>query len=70
MAGVVALLEYVGHHEFLDDDALGEDSLENTVLSAAIHAEGELKQAAEDFPPRLADTIRSILAHGRGGGVW
>jgi molybdate transport system substrate-binding protein len=30
--------------------------------SAAIHAEGELKQAAEDFPPRLADTIRPTSA--------
>jgi hypothetical protein len=68
MAGVVALLEYVGHHEFLNDDALGEDSLENTVLSAAFQAGGELEQAAQNFPPRLAETIRSILAHGRGGG--
>jgi hypothetical protein len=69
MAGVVALLEYVGHHEFLDDDALGEDSLENTVLSAAFQAGGELEQAAQNFPPSLAETVRSILAHGRGGGI-
>jgi hypothetical protein len=69
MAGVVALLEYVGHHEFLNDDALGEDSLENTVLSAAFQAGGELEQAAQNFPPSLAETVRSILAHGRGGGI-
>ena len=69
MAGVVAVLEHVGHHEFLDDDAPGEDSLENTVLSAPIHGEGEFKQAAQDFPQQLAVIIRSIFAHGDGGGV-
>jgi hypothetical protein len=60
LAGVAALLDHVGHGQFLgtieDDDG-------ETVLSINIHQDEEcpFKRAAQEFPARLAETMCGLL---------
>jgi hypothetical protein len=59
LAGVVALLAHVGLPEWVTED----DDLEvETFLSMCANAlDDELKQAAQDFPAHLAETMRGII---------
>jgi hypothetical protein len=61
LAGVVALLAHVGLPEFLRE----EPGFENeTILSAWTNSTGKLKDAAQDFPARLAETMRGLIKGG------
>jgi hypothetical protein len=62
LAGIVALLAHVGLPEFLRE----EPGFENeTILSSWTNSTGKLKDAAQDFPARLAETMRGIIERGR-----
>jgi hypothetical protein len=62
LAGAVALLAHVGLPEFLRE----EPGFENeTILSACTNSTGKLKYAAQDFPARLAETMRGLIARGQ-----
>jgi hypothetical protein len=64
VAGVAALLAHVGRDEWLDNSEPGYDDQKETLLSTFIHEDfsHEFKRAAQDFPVRLAATMRSIIA--------
>ena len=63
LGGVAALLAHVGRDEWLENEPGYEDQRE-TLLSTFIHEDcsHEFKQAAQDFPMRLAETVRSLIA--------
>jgi hypothetical protein len=58
MAGVVALLEHVALHEFLYPVRPAGDE---TFLSSYNEYCGKWKRFGQDFPLRLAETIRSLI---------
>ena len=62
LAGIVAVLAHAGLRE-----SVTEDDLETkTFLSMCANArDDELKQAAQDFPARLAETMRNIIERGQ-----
>jgi hypothetical protein len=62
LAGIVALLAHVGLPEFLTEAPEFENE---TVLSTCTNADEEMKQAAQDFPALLAETMRDIMERGR-----
>jgi hypothetical protein len=62
LAGIVALLAHVSLPEFLG----GELEFDyETILSTCTDAGDEMKRAAQDFPARLAETMRNIIARGQ-----
>ncbi len=60
LAGVAALLAHVGQHEFLDEEA--DHSDRETLLSTLNEGFPEWKRIGQDFPLRLAATLRSLIA--------
>jgi hypothetical protein len=64
LAGCVALLAHVGLPEFLKEPELEHEDGRETFLSGAIHGwggPGSCKMAAQDFPVRLAETMRALI---------
>jgi hypothetical protein len=62
LAGIVALLAHAGLPEFLTEEPEYEYE---TVLSTCTNASEEMKQAAQDFPAHLAETMRGIIERGQ-----
>jgi hypothetical protein len=65
LAGVAALLAHVGEPEFIKEPRPGCEDGRETVLSILIHGEGEWKRASQDFPLRLAETVRKLIGEAR-----
>jgi hypothetical protein len=67
LAGIAALLAHVGRDEWLDNREPEYDDQKETLLSTFIHEDfsHEFKRAAQDFPVRLAATMRSIIERGQ-----
>jgi hypothetical protein len=63
IAGVAALLEHVGQEEFLGMSSRGANDEYETVLTTwiAIGDGDERKQIAQEFPLRLAATLKRLI---------
>jgi len=65
LAGVAALLEHVGHEEFLDMSSMESEDTILTAWTGNNISNDERREIAQDFPLRLAATMRSILGSGQ-----
>jgi hypothetical protein len=66
LAGVAALLEHVGQPEFLKEDREYPEDRE-TLLSTVNSSNDEWRRKGQDFPLRIAATIRTLIgAHSWG----
>jgi hypothetical protein len=63
LAGVAAILAHLGQPEFLKEELEYPDCRE-TFLSTFNDSFGECRRAAQDFPVRLAETVRSLIGQG------
>jgi hypothetical protein len=61
LAGVAALLAHVGQLEFIKEEP-DEDERETHLSTCNAFCDLEFKRAAQDFPVRLAETVRRLIA--------
>jgi hypothetical protein len=62
LEGVAALLAHVGRPEFLEEDPEHPNFRETLLSSMNEYSSHELNRHGQDFPVRLAETLRSLIA--------
>jgi hypothetical protein len=65
LAGVAALLEHVGQHEYLEMDSGGDNEIFETLLSSWGNQRDGRKTIAQDFSLHLAAALRNIIERGQ-----
>jgi hypothetical protein len=62
LEGVAALLAHVGRPEFFEEEPEYPDCRETLLSSMNGYSSHELKRRGQDFPVRLAETLRGLIA--------